>query len=134
MKSYESMEGKEQALERAKQFLKSAEACWREEALAGCALCCYAAMFWAAIAVLMHVGLTARKKWKHGDVWQLFGLEIVKKRQLVPERLGEWLEDAYDLRNDAQYNLEAELSRKKVERTLRHAREFIAEIDKVIKR
>ncbi len=127
------MEGKEQALKRAKEFLKSAEACWQAEGLVGCALCCYAAMFWAAIASLIHIGAPKRKKWKHGDVRQLFGLEIVKKRRLVSERLSEWLEDAYDLRNAAQYDLEAELSSKKVERMLRHAREFLITVDEVIK-
>ncbi len=49
------MEGKEQALERAKEFLKSAEACWQADGLVGCALWCYVGMFWAAIAVLTRV-------------------------------------------------------------------------------
>ncbi|MFN4178703.1 MAG: HEPN domain-containing protein [Armatimonadota bacterium] len=113
------MEGKEQTLERAKQFLKSAKACWREEAPVGCALCCYAAMFWAAIAALMHVGMS-KIKWRHDDVRRFLGLEIVKRRHLVPERFGEWLKDAYELRNDAHYKVR-ELSQKEVERTIRHA-------------
>lgn len=125
------MEGKEHALERAKEFLESAEACWQADGLVGCALCCYTAMFWAAIAALMHVGVKA-KKWKHDDVKRLFGLELIKKRHLTPEKFGEWLKDAYELRNDAHYGLQ-ELSQKEVERTVRHAREFVAIINEVIK-
>lgn len=115
-----AMESKDKGLERAKQFLKSAEACWQAEGLVGCALCCYSAMFWAAIAALMHVGVPAKKKWRHDDVKRLFGLEIIKKRHWVAERYGEWLKDAYELRNDAHYELQ-ELSRKEVERMFRHS-------------
>lgn len=66
------------------------------------------------------IGVKA-KKWKHDDVKRLFGLELIKKRHLTPEKFGEWLKDAYELRNDAHYGLQ-ELSRKEVERTVRHAR------------
>jgi uncharacterized protein (UPF0332 family) len=38
------------ALEKAQNLLVGAEACWQIQSFEGCALCCYAAMFWAAIA------------------------------------------------------------------------------------
>ncbi|MCX7967355.1 MAG: hypothetical protein N3B10_02570 [Armatimonadetes bacterium] len=77
------MEGKEQALSRATDFLESAEVCWSNGKLVGCALCCYAAMFWAAIAALMHVGVR-KEKWAHGDLQQQFGLYLIRKYHMLP--------------------------------------------------
>ncbi|MFN3420770.1 MAG: HEPN domain-containing protein [Armatimonadota bacterium] len=112
--------------------MESAKVCWGNGKSAGYAVCCYAAMFWAAVAALMHVGISKRK-WRHDDVRRFFGLEIVKRRHLVPERFGEWLKDAYELRNDAHYEVR-ELSRKEVERAVRHAQEFVTTINEVIRR
>jgi uncharacterized protein (UPF0332 family) len=41
-----------EALNRASDFVAGAEASFNAGALASCALCCYAAVFWAQIAVL----------------------------------------------------------------------------------
>ncbi len=44
------------ALNRADDFVAGAEASFNVGALASCALCCYAAVFWAQIAVLERLG------------------------------------------------------------------------------
>ncbi|MCS7265184.1 MAG: HEPN domain-containing protein [Armatimonadetes bacterium] len=124
------MEGKEQALGRAMDFLESAEVCYSNGKLAGCALCCYAAMFWAAVAALMHVGVR-KEKWAHGDLQQQFGLHLIRKYHMLPSQLGRWFQDAYDLRNKAHYRL-ADLNRKAVEKIFFHAQEFVKLVSEVI--
>lgn len=126
------MEGKEQALGRAMDFLESAEVCYRNGKLAGCALCCYAAMFWAAVAALMYVGVR-KEKWAHGDLQQQFGLYLIQRYRILPKNFGRWMQVAYRLRNEAHYE-PAQLSRKDVEATLHHAREFVSKIIEVIRK
>ena len=119
-------------LERAKEYLRGAEACWSGDSLAGCALCCYAALFWAAIAVLAHIGVK-QSEWSHGGLHQRFSLELIKKRHLVPGKFGGYMGHAYDLRTQAHYELQ-EIGRKEMERILRHTREFVQKTEEVISR
>jgi uncharacterized protein (UPF0332 family) len=120
------------ALEKAQNLLVGAEACWQIQSFEGCALCCYAAMFWAAIAALEHFGIK-QKEWTHGGLQNRFGLECIKRRQAFPRRLGDYLKDAYELRKVAHYELR-EISPKEAERMLRHAKEFVQSIKEVIRR
>jgi len=56
-----------EALNRANDFVAGAEASFNAGALASCALCCYAAVFWAQIAVLERLGFR-QPKWSHEGV------------------------------------------------------------------
>jgi len=118
------------ALEKARNLLSGAEACWQGESLEGCALCCYAAMFWAAIAALEHFGIR-QIEWTHGGLQNRFGLECIKKRKIFPERFGDYLTRGYRLRTRAHYERE-EVSRKEAERLLWHAREFVQAVKEVL--
>lgn len=117
-------------LERAKEHLRGAEACLQADSLAGCALCCYAALFWAAVAALEHIGVK-QSEWSHGGLQQGFGLELIKRRHLVPSQFAEYMKRAYRLRTTAHYELQ-DVSRKEMERVLRHTREFVRNIEEMI--
>jgi uncharacterized protein (UPF0332 family) len=78
------------ALEKAQNLLTGAEACWQGQSMEGCALCCYAAMFWAAIAILEHFGIK-QTEWSHGGLRNRFGLELIKRCRVLSERFGEYL-------------------------------------------
>lgn len=114
------------ALEKAQNLLLGAEACWQSQSFEGCALCCYAAMFWAAIAASEHFGIK-QKEWTHGSLQNRFGLEGMKRRQVFPRRLGDYFKDAHELRKVAHYEL-CEISQKEAERMLWHAKEFARSI------
>jgi len=120
------------ALEKAQNLLVGAEACWQSQSFEGCALCCYAAMFWTAIAALEHFGIR-QKEWTHGGLQNRFGLECIKKRKVFPERFGDYLTRGYRLRTRAHYELE-EVSHKEAERLLRHAKEFVQAVKEVFGR
>jgi uncharacterized protein (UPF0332 family) len=120
------------ALEKAQNLLAGAEACWQGQSMEGCALCCYAAMFWAAIAILEHFGIK-QTEWSHGGLRNRFGLELIKRRRVLSERFGEYLGFAYRLRDKAHYGRE-ELSRRDVEKLLAYTRQFVQAISEVIRK
>jgi hypothetical protein len=59
-----------EALNRANDFVAGAEASFNAGALASCALCCYAAAFWAQITVLERLG-TKQREWRHNELWRV---------------------------------------------------------------
>ena len=121
-----------EALSKAWRLLQVAEWAVEQELYDGAALCCYAALFWAAIAALAHQGIR-REEWAHGFLWKTFREEVVLKRKLYPHIFVEWLERAYALRDRAHYEWES-LGAKETRRMVRHAREFVAKVQEVTKR
>lgn len=65
-------------LERAREFLGAAEGALEDGRLNACALCCYAALFWAAIAALEPQGFK-REEWSHGALKVTFTNELIKR-------------------------------------------------------
>ena len=63
-------------LERAKEYLAGAELAEENGLFNACALCCYAAMFWAAIAALAREGFK-RDEWNHGGLRETFSIELI---------------------------------------------------------
>ncbi len=120
------------ALEKAQNLLVGAEACWQSNSLEGCALCCYAAMFWAAIAALEHFGIR-QTEWTHGGLRNRFGFEVIKRQHALPERFGEYLGFAYRLRDKAHYGSEP-LARRDVEKLLAYTRQFVQAVSEVIRK
>ena len=120
------------AMERAKEYLKVAEMALEGECYNGCASNAYYAMFWAAIAALVHQGFK-QTEWSHGGLRETFSRELVVKRSIYPPKFGEWLNNAYTLRTKANYELEG-VSAKIARRLLSHAREFVAAIQEVVSR
>ena len=121
-----------EALNRANDFVAGEEASFNAGALASCALCCYAAVFWAQIAVLERLGIKQRE-WSHDGLRNTFALEVVRKRHLFTEDEVKFLREAYQLRRDAHY-LDEELSRKRVERLLRHTKDFVGKVKTLLQR
>jgi uncharacterized protein (UPF0332 family) len=121
-----------EALNRANDFVAGAEASFNAGALASCALCCYAAAFWAQIAVLERLGFR-QPKWSHEGLRNKFSLEVVTKRHLFTENEVRFLREAYQLRSDAHYSGK-ELSYKRVERLLRHTKEFVEKAKTLLQR
>jgi len=117
------------ALNRADDFVAGAEASFNAGALASCALCCYAAVFWAQIAVLERFGIK-RREWRHNELWARFGLEAIKKRHLFNASDADVIRNAYRLRTIAHYRTEL-LSVKQVERLLRRSKEFVQKAKEV---
>jgi uncharacterized protein (UPF0332 family) len=117
-------------LARAQEFLRLAELALANELYNGCAVCCYAALFWAAIAALEHQGFTQRE-WSHGGLKQTFTHELIQRRHLYPKAFGTWLVDAYDLRTLAQYKPK-DVGTKETRRLLHHTREFVMTVEEVV--
>lgn len=117
-------------LERAKEFLNCAELALQKDYFNGCAICSYAALFWAARAALAYEGFD-RPTWEHSDLRSKFTEELVKRRSRYPGNYGTWLSNAYRLRNFAQYHFDSPQI-KKIRRMANHAKEFIHRIEEVI--
>lgn len=112
-----------EALEKAEQFLKAARVTSAAEMNDTCAIACYYAVFWAAIAMLHYCGVKQRR-WKHGEVKEKFGMECVKRRRLCPEEFGRWIGELYELRNDAMYEPEL-IANKLAIRAVRKTEQFV---------
>ncbi len=117
------MVGAKTMLAKAEQFLKAAKILLAAEMSDMCAIACYYAVFWAAIAMLHYVGIR-QHRWKHGDLRTAFGLECVKRRRLCPEGFGHWMGELYELRDDAMYKPDF-VTVKSAERALRKAEQFV---------
>ena len=85
----------------------------------------YYAMFYAAEALLLSVDLTFSK---HQGVIAAFGLHFAKTRELPPELHG-YLNDAFRLRQVADYARGISVSHEDAELAVQRAEEFIAAIE-----
>jgi len=87
-------------------------------------------MFWAAIAALAQVSVR-REKWTHGGLKDSFRNELVRRRQVYPDRFVLWLSEACELRCDAHYD-PIKLPVKKIRRLVAHAKEFVETVAEAI--
>lgn len=119
-----------EVLSRANEFLYCADFALQNDYFNACAICSYAALFWAARAALAHEGLT-QESWEHGELRSKFREELINKRKLYPNNFSAWLSNAFDLRNSAQYSL-ATPRVKKVRRMVNHAKQFLQKTEEVL--
>jgi len=84
----------------------------------------YYGMFYAAQAPLSELGLIYHK---HGSVHALFGQHFVRPRLLDP-KYHRWLLDAYDVRIQGDYGIDAPISAARVQLIIDQAKEFLAEV------
>ena len=91
----------------------------------------YHAMFYAASAMLLDIGLKVES---HYGVKVKFG-EMFVKAEKVDRRFGEMLAHAYDLRQDADYDLgtRAGITRQVAEREYRKASDFLRMAEQFLK-
>ena len=110
-------------LRKAQERLKDAEGMFSLSRYAGTVNRTYYAMFEAAAAMLASLGLVFES---HQGVISKFG-ELLAKTGRVEPRFGHNLKEAFGLREDADYALDAraEIPRHTAEAELRKAREFV---------
>jgi uncharacterized protein (UPF0332 family) len=117
-------------LTRAKEFLLGAEYAVQNTYFNVCAICSYAALFWAARAALAYEGLD-RPTWKHTELRSKFTKELIENRRHYPRNFGKWLANAYGQRNFAQYHFDPPKA-KEIRRMVNHAKEFIQKTEEVL--
>lgn len=111
-----------QLLERAREDIEAAESVLRTthpERAAGDA---YYAMFHAAEALLLALGLEFSK---HSATHAAFGLHFSKTGKLAPQ-LHRYILDAFDARPTAEYDVTVKLRVEQVQEILSWAKEFVA--------
>jgi len=118
-------------LRKAQERLKDAEGMFSLSRYAGTVNRTYYAMFEAAAAMLASLGLVFES---HQGVISKFG-ELLAKTGRVEPRFGHNLKVAFELREDADYALDAraEIPRHSAEAELRKAREFVTMAENFLK-
>lgn len=89
----------------------------------------YYAMFHAAQASLSHTDVRPPKT--HAGTINLFGKHIIKTGK-VDKRFAKDLQDAYDLRQQTDYQIHAHIGEAEVRDTVERAEAFVAEAKKVV--
>ena len=111
-----------QLLEKAQEDLRVAEELLQRIHPEHSASVAYYAMFHAAEALLLSLGIEVST---HRATHAAFGLQFAKTAKLDP-RLHRYLLAAFEKRTDADYDVTVKLAQKEVEALLAQAREFVA--------
>lgn len=91
------------SLEKAEEFLRTAEQCVEEGWRNSAASRAYYAMFHAVRAALANAGIT-RPWWSHGSLHATFSSELVRRRKLYPVSFVRAMTEALELRHTADYS------------------------------
>ncbi len=119
-----------EVLARAKEFLRGADFAVQNNCFNVCAICSYAALFWAARAALAYEAFD-RPTWTHSELRSKFTKELIENKRRYAPNFGKWLANAYSLRNFAQYHFDPP-SVKEIRRMANHAKEFIQKIEEIL--
>ncbi len=121
-------------LQKARERLEDAQVLLQKNRCAGAVNRSYYAIFHAASAMLSQEGRKVRTHYSHHGVKVKFGQLLVQTGK-VDDEFGRILSRAYDLREDADYALDAksEISREVAEEELRKAAEFVAMAEEYLK-
>ncbi len=94
----------------------------------------YYAMFQAAATLLMERGidLSGRKQLDHAPLQSLFANELIHRRKILNSKFKSYLPDAQTIRNAADYQAVV-VSKKKANRLLAQAEEFVKAINEVLR-
>ena len=114
-------------LDKAARAIRAAEILLREGDADFAAGRAYYAMFYAAEALLFERGLQFRK---HGAVHGAFGAHLVRSR-ILDSRFHRWLLDAFDVRIQGDYGVDAVVSLEEAHAMIEQAREFLIEAERV---
>ena len=107
---------------KAQETIEAAELLANAGKLSSAAGRAYYAMFYVAIALLHEQGLDFRK---HGGVHAAFGLHFTKPGKLDP-KFHRYLLDAFETRQEADYDVYITLNDETVREMIRRAKEFLA--------
>jgi len=114
-------------LDKAARAIRAAETLLREGDADFAAGRTYYAMFYAAEALLFERGLQFRK---HGAVHGAFGEHLVRPG-ILDTRFHRWLLDAFDVRIQGDYGVDAVVSPEEVRAMIDQAGEFLLEAERV---
>jgi uncharacterized protein (UPF0332 family) len=117
-------------LEQTEEAIASAQLLFENKKLRSSINRSYYAMFYAVLALLAIAGLKASK---HSGVISVFNREFVKKG-IFPRDFSRWLQEAFDLRQRADYRELFAVTQDRTERVLAHAKEFLVGVRAYIER
>ena len=120
-------------IEKAKESLQAAELCYAHKLYNSTANRAYYAMFQAAVVALEVGGAKAvGARWSHARVQSSFSSELIRKRKIYSRSLARLLTDALQIRHEADYTT-IEISKRRANKVLRWARDFVAQVEKVVR-
>ena len=120
------------SLIKAREFLQVAELCQERGYYNSAANRAYYAMFHTAATALEVAGL-GRETWSHSGLQSTFATELIKRRKIYRQRLARYLYDSHRFRLQADY-AQANVSKRQAQQTLRWAKEFLEDVEKVTKK
>ena len=118
------------SLEKAEEFLKTAQRCLEEGWYNSAVGRAYYAMFQAARAALASAGID-RPWWRHGSLQAIFSTELVRRRKLYPPSFVDHLTEAMELRHIADYN-DSQVPRRRAIKVVGAAAEFVSRVKEVV--
>jgi uncharacterized protein (UPF0332 family) len=113
-------------LEQANESLESARILWEHKKYRPSVSRSYYAMFYAVQALLTRKALITSK---HSGAIAVFNREFVKKK-LVDKEFSRWLQEAFDLRQRADYREMFKVTSERAKVVLENAHSFVEEIKK----
>lgn len=116
----------EYRLEQADESLESARILWEHKKYRPSVSRSYYAMFYAVQALLTRKELITSK---HSGTIAVFNREFVKKK-LVDKEFSRWLQEAFDLRQRADYREMFKVTSERAKAVLENAHSFVEEIKK----
>lgn len=117
-------------LECAQDALREAQTLLQKGLLRGTVNRSYYAMFYTAESLLATKRLSFSK---HSAVIAAFRKEFVKSGKF-PVTLGEWLQNAFEIRGDSDHEPFVKVDKTKAARLLRNAEQFVAKVCEMIQR
>ena len=90
----------------------------------------YYAMFYAASSLLATKRLAFKK---HSAVIAFFQKEFVKTGE-VPTALSEWIEEAFEIRGNSDYEAFVTVEKARAEELLKNAEQFVAKIREIVEK
>ncbi|MGQ9631228.1 MAG: HEPN domain-containing protein [bacterium] len=117
-------------LKKAKDSLKGAEVLFREGLFDFFVSRSYYAMFYMTEGVLLTKDLAFSK---HSAIIGAFGRDFVKPK-ILPQKLRDYLADAFDLRQLGDYGAPGIISKDKAQQLIEHAKEFIETVEAYLKK
>jgi uncharacterized protein (UPF0332 family) len=115
---------------KAKENIEAAELLYDSQKYNACANRAYYAAFQAAIAALVHAGITFDRI-SHEALQGKYSGELIRRRKIYPNKFRSYLMDLQSVRDDADYDL-IFVSKKVAGRQVKKAKEFVAAIEKEI--
>jgi uncharacterized protein (UPF0332 family) len=117
------------SLEKANEFIQTAQRCLQEGWYNSAVNRAYYAMFQAARTALSAVRVE-RAQWNHGALHAAFAMELVHRRKVYPLSMVHALTEAMEQRHTADYS-DTHLSQRRATRTVNAAADFVSRVIEV---